>query len=105
MDRIRAIERLTARLHGASVAADWDALGRAAGELAPGLTALAARGAWTAPERTALARLRAAHDGAAQACARAIGDVRTRLDEMSNNKEGWMAYALTGEPEPGEVMR
>ena len=105
MDRTRSIERLTARLHGASVAADWDLLGRAVRELAAQLQALAADGAWNASERAALARLRSAHDGAATACAAAAGKLQTRLEEMGSNKEGWMAYALAGATEPGEVVR
>ena len=105
MARTRTIERLTARLQQAASAADWDLLERAVRELAPQLQTLAAGGAWNAAERAALTRLRAAHDGAAQACARASVDVQARLDEMRSNKEGWMAYALAGEPEPGEMAR
>lgn len=105
MDRTRAIDRLTARLHDASCAADWDLLGRAVRELAAQLQALVAGGPWSAPERAALARLRTTHDAAAQACARAANALQARLDDMRGNKEGWMAYALAGEPEPGGSMR
>lgn len=105
MDKSRAIDRLSARLHGAATAADWDLLERAVHELAPQLQALAASGPWSAAQRAALARLRTAHDDAMQACALAAAALQVRLDEMGSNKEGWMAYALAGEPESAEAMR
>lgn len=105
MDRSAAIGRITARLQDAGARADWDLLERAVAELGPQLRQLAARGPWSAPERAALARLRGAHDGAAAACAQALDELAARLDEMRDNKEGWMAYALAGELEPGEHPR
>jgi len=105
MDRTSAIDRLAKRLQGASTAANWDLLELAVRELAPQLTLLATSGAWSVPERAALARLRAAHDGAVRACGGAADTLQVRLDEMGSNKEGWMAYALVGELEPCETAR
>ena len=103
MDRSAAIERLATRLRDASARADWDLLERAVRELGPQLQALAElrHGGWSERERAALARLRAAHDGAARAGAEATSLLRAQLGEMRDNKEGWMAYALAGELEAG----
>jgi len=103
MDRTRTIELMAARLNGASQGAKWDLLERAVLELGPSIQELAMQGPWNAPERAALVRLRAAHDSAALATADAAGALQARLDDMRDNKEGWMAYALAGELEPGNT--
>lgn len=99
MARTAAIGMLAAALADAGAARDWERLGALAKSLAPQLSALAARGPWTAAELAALARLRAAHDGAAAACAEALESLGLRLAEMRNNKDGWIAYALASETE------
>jgi len=99
MDRSHAIDGLAGVLADAGARADWEVLGRAVHELAPALQALATAGPWSAGERAALARLRSAHAGAAQAVAVARARLQARMDDMRVNKEGWMAYALAGEPE------
>ncbi|SFC05910.1 hypothetical protein [Massilia yuzhufengensis] len=101
MDRSRSIEALATALQDAGARADWDALGRAVRELGPRLQALSAGRAWSAPERAAVARLRGAHEGAQAAAAAASAQLQARLDDMRVNKEGWMAYALAGEPDSG----
>lgn len=103
MDRSATIERLATQLRDASAGADWDLLERAVRALGPQLQALAGRGNWSARERAALARLRAAHDGAARASADAASHLQAQLGEMRDNKEGWMAYALAGELESGST--
>ncbi|WP_313172348.1 hypothetical protein [Massilia oculi] len=105
MDRTPTIERLAARLRDASARADWDLLERAVRELGPQLEALAARGGWSARERAALAGLRAAHDGAAQASAEAAAGLQELMDDLHDNQEGRMAYALAGELEPGSITQ
>ncbi|MDY0974729.1 hypothetical protein SOM61_07125 [Massilia sp. CFBP9012] len=105
MDRTPVIERLAARLRDASARADWDLLGLAVRELGPQVQALAERGAWSARERAALAGLRAAHDGAAQASAEAAAGLQELLGDLHDNKEGRMAYALAGELEPGSITQ
>jgi hypothetical protein len=105
MDRSLVIGRLGAELVAAASGADWDRLERAVRELARQLQALAVKGPWSAAERAALQRLRAAHGLAAQASAAAADDLQTRMDEMRDNKEGWMAYALAGATEPGENVQ
>jgi hypothetical protein len=99
MDRTRAIERLAGVLQDATARADWELLGRAVRELGPQLQALAAGAPWSASERAALARLRSVHEGAAAAVAAASAQLQARMDDMAANKEGWMAYALAGEPD------
>ncbi|VXB34276.1 hypothetical protein [Massilia sp. 9I] len=104
MDRSRAIDRLAVVLTDAGARADWPLLGAAVRELGPQLQALGAGRPWSTDERRALARLRAAHDGAAQAVAAASAQLQARMDDMLANKEGWMAYALAGELEPGNTQ-
>lgn len=99
MARSAAIGMLAAGFRDAAAARDWERLGALAKALAPQLAALAARGPWSAAELAALARLRAAHDDAAAACAEALEHLGQRLAEMRNNKDGWMAYALASETE------
>jgi hypothetical protein len=99
MPRSAAIGKLAAAFASAGAARDWERLGALAGALAPQLSTLGARGAWNANELAALAQLRAAHDGAAAACAAALDTLAARLAEMRNNKDGWIAYALASDTE------
>lgn len=103
MDRSRAIDGLAKVLQDAGARADWDGLAHAARELGPRLQALASSTPWSGAERAALGRLRSAHDEAAGQVAAASAQLQARLDDMRINKDGWMAYALTGEPESGNT--
>jgi hypothetical protein len=94
MDRCAALVRLAADVSAAAAAADWERLDPAVRLLGPQLEKLAAQGPWSAPERHALVLLRAAHEQAMAACAQALGQLGERLEEMSANKAGWIAYAL-----------
>lgn len=87
-------------LAAAAAASDWDRLRVAARALPASLRELAGGGPLNAREREALTRLRGAYEQAQHACARAARDLELRLDDMRNNKEGWIAYALGGENEP-----
>lgn len=100
MARTRAIDGLAASLQGAAARADWDGLHAALRELGPRLEALAGSGPWSANERAALARLREAHERARAGVDGAALQAQASLSDMAENKEGWMAYALAGEPEP-----
>jgi hypothetical protein len=91
--------RMGEALRGAAAAADWALLGEHVDALAPQLRALAARGAWNAGERQAVARLRAAHDTAFEAAAAASGELAARLEQLRSNKDGWIAYAMDSETE------
>ena len=104
MDRTGAIDRLASMLLDAGAREDWELLGRAVRELAPRLQRLAAGQPWSAPERAALTRLRGAHEGLAVQVGDASGRLQAQLEHMRSNKEGWMAYALTGEPETGNTQ-
>lgn len=99
MPRSAAIGALAAAFSAAGAARDWERLGFLARALAPQLATLANSGAWTNAELVALAKLRVAHDGAAAACADALDALSAKLAEMRNNKDGWMAYALTSDTE------
>ena len=93
--------RMGDALQAAAAGADWDGLERQARALGPQLQALAALGPWTAVERAALQRLRSQHDAAAGAAAGAAEALGTRLEEMRDNQEGWVAYAMHNETESG----
>lgn len=88
-------------LRAAAAAADWALLGQHVDALAPQLQALAARGPWSAAERQAVTRLRAAHDLAFAAAAAASGELAARLEQLRSNKDGWIAYAMHSETESG----
>ena len=80
---------------------DWDGLGEHTRALSPLLRALAAHGPWNAAERVLLERVHAQHDGAALRAAAAARALEPRLEEMRANKDGWVAYALHNDAEPG----
>ena len=105
MDRTRAIDGLARVLLDAGARADWELLGRAVRELGPQLQALAAGKPWSSPELAALERLRGAHAAAAEAVAAASAELQAKMSDMLANKEGWMAYALAGEPDTGNSER
>lgn len=99
MPRSAAIGKLAAAFREASAGRDWERLGALAQALGPQLETLGARGAWNGSELAALAQLRAAHDDGAAACGAALDSLGARLADMRNNKDGWIAYALTSETE------
>lgn len=101
MPRTAAIGQLAAALAQAGAARDWERLGALAHALAPQLAALKARGPWTDGELAALAQLRSHHDTAAAACTETLELLGARLADMRNNKDGWIAYALASDTEPG----
>ena len=100
-DRQAQLARMGDALQAAAARSDWDKLGEHARALLPALRALAAHGPWTASERAALARLRTQHDAAAADAASAARALEPRLEEMRANKDGWIAYAMYSETEPG----
>jgi hypothetical protein len=99
--RLAQLTQLGDALQAAAARNDWDRLGEQARALLPALRALAAHGPWTASERAALERLRAQHDAAAADAASAARALEPRLEEMRANKDGWIAYAMYSETEPG----
>ncbi|MFC5509933.1 hypothetical protein ACFPOU_02185 [Massilia jejuensis] len=99
MPRLAPIGALATAFTEAGAARDWERLGALARALAPQLATLGEGGAWSRAELAALAQLRAAHDGAADACAEALDALGARLADMRNNKDGWIAYALSSDTE------
>lgn len=80
----------------------WQALAQAEAALARELPALARPGTWTAAERPHWTRLCAAHAEARTACEEAMGDLQERLQALGEQREGWLAYALTSLQDPLE---
>jgi hypothetical protein len=98
MDKSAALLRIAASLRGAADGAAWEQLAQMMRALAPQLDALAANGQLSGAERAALQRLREAHDHAAEAVAAATQTLKKRMDDMSANKDGWIAYAMHSNP-------
>lgn len=94
MDRRAAIDALREALATAAAARDWERLGGAVAALAPQLQAMLAQGPFNATELRAVTRLRAAHALAAKVCDEQREDVLARINELQDNKAGWIAYAL-----------
>ncbi|KQV49998.1 hypothetical protein ASC93_10760 [Massilia sp. Root335] len=99
--RSARLAQLGDALQAAAAREDWDRLGEQARALLPALRKLAVLGPWTAAERAALERVVALHDAAAQGVAHAARVLESRLEEMRANKDGWIAYAMYSETEPG----
>jgi len=99
--RAAQLNRMAEALRAAAASADWALLGEQVRALAPQLRALAARGPWNAAERQAGLRLRAAHDAAFDAAAAASSELATKLQQLNSNKDGWLAYAMHSDTEPG----
>jgi hypothetical protein len=94
MDKSSALLRIAESLRGAADGGAWEELAQMTQALAPQLDVLAARGPLSAAERAALQRLREAHDHAAAAVDAAVCALKTRMDDMQANKDGWIAYAM-----------
>jgi hypothetical protein len=94
MDNSAALLRTAASLRSAADGAAWEQVAQMTRALAPQLDALAARGPLTAAERAALQRLREAHDHAFDSVAAAAQALKSRMDDMRANKDGWIAYSM-----------
>lgn len=94
MDRHHALLQLAQQLSAATVASDWPALAAINTLMAATLPQLAAQGGWTAAERATLAALRELHLAAVAKVDSATAETGQHLSDMTNNREGWLAYAL-----------
>lgn len=91
---------LADQLDKAAKDGDWEALAKVDSEMAFRLASEAARlGDWSNVERHALQSLQTAHRNALEQCAGELNRVAALLEEMRNNKDGWLAYAQTGDLE------
>lgn len=100
MDRERLLLNLAGRLAKATRENDWEALARIDSELARYLTDEADQtNVWSKAERRALSVLRTAHGKALEQCSVELDRLAMLLEEMRNNKDGWLAYAQTGDLE------
>lgn len=104
MDRTPYIEKISQRMQQALHALDWDLIDTCVRELAPQLSKLGAAGPWTAGERAALLQLRSVHDRVASASVSQMQSLQAKMDEMNNNQEGWMAYAMSEEHDTGHTQ-
>ncbi|MDB5999630.1 MAG: hypothetical protein JWP52_1329 [Rhizobacter sp.] len=104
MDRRVPLLELRRRIDVAAKSSQWTALADADRDMASALPALAAQGAWSAPERRALDVLRETHATARLLCAEELKVVGQRLREMASNKEGWLAYADEGQWQPSSFQ-
>jgi len=75
------------------VATDWRALGRLDRELTAQMPLWASAGSWPDAERVLLNRLREVHARVCQLCGDEVQRLQRQLQDMLDNKEGWLAYA------------
>jgi hypothetical protein len=94
MDRHKTLLHLAQQLSAATAADDWAALAALNTLMGATLPQLAAQGAWTPAERAALAALRDLHLAAEARTRGAAAEIGQHLQDMTNNREGWLAYAL-----------
>ena len=99
--RLAQVARLGEAMQAAASRDDWDGLSEHTRALSPLLRALGAHGPWNTAERVLLERVHAQHDAAALRAAAAARALEPRLEEMRANKDGWIAYALHNDAEPG----
>ena len=97
MDRQRILLQMAQKMSAATASEDWKALAAINTLVASALPAMAKRGPWSAGERAALAVLRQQHQTAVERCERTTAELGKRLQEMQQNKEGWLAYALNND--------
>jgi len=94
MDRHQTLLQLAQQINAATAAKDWQALAAINTLMATTLPQLAAQGKWAPAERAALAALRDLHLAAVAKVDGATVELGQHLQDMTNNREGWLAYAL-----------
>lgn len=82
----------------------WQTLVQAEAALARELPVLARAGHWTQAERPHWTRLCEVHAEARAACEDAMVDLQDRLQTLAEQREGWLAYALTSLQDPLEAQ-
>jgi hypothetical protein len=103
MDKQALLSGFALSVKDACAARDWDALAHANRRMSECLPLLSAQGGLHGAERAALEQLIAAHRHSVELCARELGYLDGKLDEICANKDGWLAYAAnaaTHELEP-----
>jgi len=99
MTRTSLLQALARRLAHAATSGDWETLVRVDTEVAASLACV--DGPWSAAERVALDELRTAHEEALRRCFEEAARLEQCMSELGRNREGWMAYALGGDPTQG----
>jgi len=94
MDRHQTLLHMAQRLSAATAASDWPELAAINTLMNASLPTLAAQGTWSAAERAALAALRELHRAAVARVDGATSEMGQHVEDLKNNREGWLAYAL-----------
>ncbi len=97
MDRQAALLQLAQQLNAATAAADWPAVAACYSLLHSVLPQLAAQAPWTPGELAALAALRELHQATVAKVDLATAELGQHLQQLQDNREGWLAYALDSE--------
>lgn len=104
MDRYTQLMNIARNLLSASQRSDWTLLESVDRQLAELLTRRTEWGQWSQNEMMALATVQRAHEQARERCDTETRAMRTRLDQMREQKAGWMAYALNGDVMNSDAM-
>lgn len=97
MNRYAQLMSIARNLLNASQRGDWTLLQSVDRQLADLLIRRTEWGQWSQQEMMALATVQRAHEQARERCVAETEAMRTRLDQMREQKAGWMAYAANGE--------
>lgn len=95
MDRENTLLKLAQQVSAASASQDWEALATLNTLLAAALAGMGEQARWLPAERAALAALRQVHLQAVHVAALASEELAQKICELQQNKEGWMAYAMS----------
>jgi hypothetical protein len=97
MDRQPALLQLAQQLSAATAAADWPAVAACYSLLHSVLPQLAQQAPWTPAELAALSALRELHQATVAKVDVATAAAGQHLQQLQDNREGWLAYALDSE--------
>lgn len=97
MDRYAHLMSIARNLLKASERGDWTLLQSVDRQLADLLTRRTEWGQWSQQEMMALATVQRAHEQARERCVTETEAMRTRLNQIREQKAGWLAYAMNGE--------
>jgi hypothetical protein len=103
MNRYAQLMSIARNLLNASERSDWTLLASVDRQLAELLSRRTEWGQWSQPEMMALATVQRAHEQARERCDAETQAMRTRLDQMREQKAGWLAYAVQSDLN-GEVV-
>lgn len=97
MDRYAKLMSIARNLLNASQRGDWTLLDSVDRQLADLLTRRTEWGQWSQQEMMALATVQRAHEQARERCVIETQAMNARLNQIREQKAGWLAYAVNGE--------